>query len=195
MDTSTKPNLRTLAYVIGVGIGDGNLSNPNKRATRLRISCDTKYQELIRKIQGSIREILPNNKVSIVNRNKNCIDISCYSNMWEGWLGWSAGGGPKLDQKVRVPSWIMKKEEFIIPCLRGLFETDGSVYFDRGYLMAMFVTTIPELAEDVLNMTAKIMISAKMYEIEKKPPSHTRYNIRVSKNVSDFVNLIGIQKR
>jgi len=195
MKTEIKPNLRTLAYVVGVGIGDGNLSNPNKRATRLRVSCDTKYQKLIEKIKFSIMEILPNNKVSIVYRNKNCVDVSCYSNRWEKWLGWSVGGGSKLDQKVRIPSWIMKKEEYSISCLRGLFETDGSVYLDRGYLMAMFVTTIPELAEDVMMMINKIGVTAKMYSIKQLPPSHTRYNIRVSKNVANFVNLVGIQKK
>jgi hypothetical protein len=28
------------AYVIGLAIGDGNLSNPSGRAVRLRITCD-----------------------------------------------------------------------------------------------------------------------------------------------------------
>ena len=31
------------AYVIGLALGDGNLSNPNGKATRLRITCDKKY--------------------------------------------------------------------------------------------------------------------------------------------------------
>jgi hypothetical protein len=39
------PHLQT--YVIGLAIGDGNLSNPNGRAVRLRIACDTKFPALI----------------------------------------------------------------------------------------------------------------------------------------------------
>ena len=31
------------AYVIGLALGDGNLSKPGPRAVRLRISCDNKY--------------------------------------------------------------------------------------------------------------------------------------------------------
>jgi hypothetical protein len=38
------------AYVIGLAIGGGNLSNPNGRAVRLRITCDTKYPALIARI-------------------------------------------------------------------------------------------------------------------------------------------------
>jgi len=43
-----------LAYVVGVALGDGNLSNPNGRATRLRITCDAKYPRLARKIARSL---------------------------------------------------------------------------------------------------------------------------------------------
>lgn len=32
-----------LSYIVGVALGDGNLSNPNGRALRLRITCDEKY--------------------------------------------------------------------------------------------------------------------------------------------------------
>lgn len=40
-------NEKVLAYLIGVGIGDGNLSLMNGRSIRLRISCDTKYPHLV----------------------------------------------------------------------------------------------------------------------------------------------------
>ena len=41
------------AYVVGVAIGDGNLSNPNGRAVRLRITCDKKYPALIARIRAA----------------------------------------------------------------------------------------------------------------------------------------------
>jgi len=33
------------AYIVGLALGDGNLSNPNGRAVRLRITCDKKYPQ------------------------------------------------------------------------------------------------------------------------------------------------------
>jgi len=51
-ELSADPRLR--AYLIGVALGDGNLSNPNGRAVRLRITCDTKYPALIAKIRGAL---------------------------------------------------------------------------------------------------------------------------------------------
>lgn len=47
------------AYVIGLAIGDGNLSNPNGRAVRLRITCDKKYPILLRKIAISLKKYCP----------------------------------------------------------------------------------------------------------------------------------------
>ena len=53
------------AYIIGLAIGDGNLSNPNGRAVRLRITCDNKYPGLIDRIARSLQKLLPKNKVGL----------------------------------------------------------------------------------------------------------------------------------
>src|SRR3989344_1233893 len=83
----TTGNLTTISYIIGVAIGDGNLSNPSGRAVRLRITCDIKYPNIIKNITQALQEVMPNNKVSVVNKKENCVDISCYSNKWENLLG------------------------------------------------------------------------------------------------------------
>jgi hypothetical protein len=49
---SLHPDSELHAYVLGLAIGDGNLSNPNGRAVRLRITCDTKYPILIKWLQA-----------------------------------------------------------------------------------------------------------------------------------------------
>ena len=100
-------NKITLAYIIGVALGDGNLSNPNGRAVRLRITCDTRYPELIKKISKALKQVCPKNKVAIINGSKKSyVNISCYSNKWEKLLGWKAKDGSKFIQKVSVPEWI-----------------------------------------------------------------------------------------
>ena len=189
-----KMNKGKLAYVIGLAIGDGNLSNPNGRATRLRISCDSRYPHLIDNIIDALREIFPNNKVNTITRPSNCIDVSVYSNKLESLLGWKANLGPKFKQSVSVPTWILKENYLIKHCLRGLFETDGSIYNDRGYIMVNFVTTIPALAKNVMDMINKINFTANYYEINRKPPYKTRYNIRISKNAELFIKTIQINK-
>ena len=87
---SLNPDRELQAYVVGLAIGDGKLSNPNGRAVRLRISCDTMYVALTEKIACAL--------------------------------------------KICIPEWIYREYNPIVPCLRGLIETDGSIYRDRGYL-------------------------------------------------------------
>jgi len=181
----------TLAYIIGVALGDGNLSNPNGRAVRLRITCDTKYPNLIETIKSNLKIIAPNNKVSTIKTKGNCLNISCYSNHWPEVLGWNKGS--KYSQNVRVPNWIKRDKEYSKACLRGLFQTDGYLYYDSGYLMTAYTACIRSLAEDVVdmvqNLAFKPSISIMKYENKK-----TRYNIRVSRNSAQFIETIGLKK-
>ncbi len=182
-----------LSYIIGVALGDGNLSNPNGRAVRLRITCDLKYPHLITKIQNSLQNLFPLNKVSIVKNpvGQNYINISCYSNYWEEILGWNAKLGSKMAQKVSIPTWIKENNNYKILCLRGLLETDGSIYFDRGYKTVMIVSAIPTLAIQIHEMILSLGYPARIYKIEKK---HLIYRIRLSKHVDGFLELIKPEK-
>ena len=69
------------SYVVGLALGDGNLSNPNGRAVRLRITCDKKYPLLIKRISDSLCELFPENRVGLVDdHNKNYLNVSVFSN-------------------------------------------------------------------------------------------------------------------
>lgn len=193
--TTTLSNDKNLqAYVIGLAIGDGNLSCVHK-TTRLRISCDTKYPKLITQISESLRLLLPQNKVSMVKKKGNCIDVIIYSNHLENLLGWKAEGGPKFRQTVRVPEWIMENKKYKTKCLRGLIETDGCIYNDRGYSMVMFSTIIPELAEDVKKSIVSLGFNPRKYRIPKKSGAPFKYQIRLSKDVQKFLDLVQPDKR
>jgi hypothetical protein len=183
----------TLAYIIGVAMGDGNLSNPNGRAVRLRVSCDARYKNLIDNITLSIQKILPKNKVATIKRINNCVDISCYSNEWENLLDWKAKNGSKEAQKISIPDWIKNNKKYSVLCLKGLFETDGSIYIDRKYLMVNFVTIIPTLAGDVMEIITNLGFKPNM-QTRKERNEKIKHTIRISKNTQEFINLVGIKK-
>lgn len=178
-------------------MGDGNLSNPNGRATRLRISCDLKYPYLIGKVKRALQEGFPDNKIGIVRRRQKCLDVSCFSNKLENLLGWKAKAGSKFAQKARVPKWIAANDKFTARCLCGLIETDGSIYTDRGYKMVNFVTIIHELAIDAEQMFKKLGFQPKLYKIIPRNTGYNskiRYNLRLSKNVNEFLKIVNPQK-
>ena len=146
-----------LAYLIGVALGDGNLSNPNGRAVRLRVSCCLDYPRIANEIAQSMRRLLPDNRVSIVRKGSTrCVDLSVYSNALADWMPWKAGFGSKIEQNAHAPAWIYENPEYMKACLRGLFQTDGCLYIDRGYKMMHFTNSIRDLAHDAHRMLTEL---------------------------------------
>jgi LAGLIDADG DNA endonuclease family protein len=185
------PDPELHAYVVGLVIGDGNLSNPNGRAVRLRITCDTKYPRLIAKIRCAVERLLPQNKVSVVGSSGNYVNVSVYSNRLEALLGWRALGGSKQRQDVRVPKWICDDPLLSIHCLRGLIETDGAIYLDRGYQMVIFSTVMPGLARQVDAMMRSLGFRPRSYRVRQRPGQDTfKYQVRLSRQVRAFLDLV-----
>ncbi|MES3004893.1 MAG: hypothetical protein V4690_02125 [Patescibacteria group bacterium] len=179
------------AYIIGLALGDGNLSNPNGRAVSLRITCDKKYPTLYSHIAKSIQELLPDNKVGVVN-STSYVNVYCYSNKWEEILGWKAKGGSKYHQKVRIPNWILKDPKFTKECLGGLVQTDGSIYQDRKYLMVNIVSNIPSLAKSIvvaiksIGYKPNIQLHQDLFTL--------KHTIRISKDSKKFIDDIAVWK-
>lgn len=84
--------------------------------------------------------------------------------------------------------------------MRGLIETDGSVYNDRGYKMMIFTSIIPELAKDFYDIVCSLGFKPHIYKITPKKTKKYKYNqqdvyhIRLSKNVSKFLELVKPEK-
>ena len=183
---------KKLAYITGIAIGDGNLSNPNKRAVLLRVTCDKKYPKLIHDITENLRYLFPKNKVFTTNHT-NYINICIYSNTLEPLLGWSAYGGPKAKQNVTIPSWILKSKTYTKECLRGLLQSDGSVYKDRGYTMINFTTIIYDLANQVQKIISDLGYKNQLREVYHG--NKLKYVIRISKNTEPFIKEIKLWKK
>lgn len=184
----------TLAYIIGVALGDGNLSNPNGRATRLRITCDSQYPGIAKEIINSLQELFPKNKVSVVAHTSiTYFNISVYSNKLNTLLPWRVGHGTKHEQNARVPHWIKANRTLSVCCLRGLLQTDGSIYMDREYRMVNFTNNTLGLAEDVFEIIENLGYKPKLYKVIQKS-IHPKYTIRLSREVEKFLKEINLQK-
>jgi hypothetical protein len=91
-----------------------------------------------------------------------------------------------------VPRWIFKKREFVIACLRGLIETDGSIYRDRGYVMVNFVATIPRLASDVMTMLTRLGFQPKLYIFSGGHKK--KCTVRIARNVAVLIKTLQLEK-
>jgi DNA-binding transcriptional regulator WhiA len=185
MNTAVDP--KVLAYIIGVALGDGNLSRPNGRATRLRITCDAKYPIMASNIADALTILLPDNRVSIVRTpgTDTYFNISVYSNKLDEWMPWKVGRGSKFEQNARVPEWIKHDSELTKECLRGLIQTDGSIYRDRGYLMINFCNNSQALAEDVYTMLKSVGFQPRITSTQDR--THLKHTVRLAKETNRLI--------
>jgi DNA-binding transcriptional regulator WhiA len=182
------------AYIIGIALGDGNLSRPNGRTTRLRITCDTKYPTIIQEITSALSQLLPKNKVSIVPGPKpTYCNVSVYSEKLNGLLPWKVNNGSKFLQQAHIPMWIFEDTDYHIAVLKGLIQTDGSIYKDRTYTMINFTSIIEPLADDVAKLMELLGFKpTKSKTIQKS--GKTKYTIRLARDTDYFLKLTGIHK-
>lgn len=182
------------AYIVGIALGDGNLSSPNGRATRLRVTCDSLYPNMAAEIMSSLKIVFPSNKVSIVDGPRNTyFNISVYSNKLNDLMPWKVGKGSKYDQEANVPDWINGDEVYIKACLRGLIQTDGSIYKDRGYTMVNFTNNIESLATNVFNMIESLGYKPHLYTTNQRS-GNPKYTVRLSKDADLFIKELGLYK-
>lgn len=118
-----------LAEFFGIMMGDGGM-NTNQIFITLHHKDDREYIAFVIKLINELFGISPHvyhrpkySVKSIVISRKNLVkDLNS--------LGLPIGN--KIKQQFDIPKWIKKEREYQIACLRGLIDTDGSI-FDHNY--------------------------------------------------------------
>lgn len=118
------PKTADLAEFVGILLGDGGITS-----SQITISLHIKevaYKNfictLIKKLFHTDPKVYerPDYSVTIITISSVELVSFCMS------LGLVTGN--KVQQQVDVPDWIKKSQKFSVACLRGLVDTDGSVY-------------------------------------------------------------------
>ena len=135
------------AELIGITLGDGNLGR-YPRCQYLRIYCkltEEQYKKELGKLLARVFHKSPYQH-DIPSRNVSYLEIS--KKGLDKILGIKLGH--KIKNKVRVPKWIFTNKDYLISCLRGLFDTDGCCYVTGGkYKIINFRGAIEPLMDDV----------------------------------------------
>lgn len=123
-----------LAEFYGIMLGDGNLMN--KRSYKIgtyqiRIAGDSRHdKEYLHNYVKPLIEKLFNIKVKLYkDKKRNFITLVATSKKLVEFLelkGFKAGN--KIINQLEIPSWIREEASYLRVCLRGLYDTDGSVY-------------------------------------------------------------------
>lgn len=176
-----------LAELFGIILGDGHLEiykKGNKRCYALKIAGhmteDYEYlAEYVSKLfeelfgeGGKIRKIPKMSEIFLTVYGKNLIKLLKGKGLMPG--------NKKLNNQG-IPKWIKNNDLFLLSCLRGLIDTDGSLHFiskKNKNLRVSFTSHIPRLIKDVHNSfirlgfrTSKIMGGRQIFISSKEDVS------------------------
>ncbi len=125
---------RELAEFYGIMLGDGNLTKIKayKLGTyQIRIVGDSRYdKDYLTYYVTQLIEKLFDIKVKLSKQKKqNAITLTSSGKKVVEFLeNQGFKSGDKIKNKLNIPSWIKENEVFLKACIRGIFDTDGSVY-------------------------------------------------------------------
>lgn len=111
-----------LAEFIGILLGDGNIT-----PTQVTVTLGTKEDEYVAYVVKLMTELFgAQAKVSVNKKGHKTVYIG--STMLVKWLLQMGLVKNKVKMQVDIPDWCYEKKKYLKAVIRGMFDTDGSVY-------------------------------------------------------------------
>lgn len=115
-----------LAEFLGIMLGDGNIG-PYQISISLNATTDADYVDFVVDVIIRLFGLIPSqttrkNACNIVVSSIGLIEFLCQKGLVRG---------NKVTHQVSLPSWILQHPDFVKASLRGLMDTDGSIYGAR----------------------------------------------------------------
>lgn len=182
---------KDLAEFTGIVLGDGGITNSQVKITTNKID-DAHYVTFIKTLAKKLFEVEP----SVCPRKKDvlALDIIISRKKLVEFCNKKLGLhiGNKLKQGLDIPKWIRKNPEFEKACVRGLIDTDGSIFNEchnikgkkYNYKRLNFTSASPELIKSVFEILEKIGLSPKIR-------NNRCVQIEDKKNIEKYFKIIG----
>ena len=134
-DITIPEKAEKLAEFVGIILGDGNIDAYKKgkkiRTYAIRIAGhaidDYEYmKDYVAPLASSLFQV----KSSIhFHKTRKGIYVSIYGKrIVEFFNSMGMKAGDKIRNKTKIPGWILEDKRYMRACLRGLYDTDGSIY-------------------------------------------------------------------
>lgn len=174
-----------LAFLIGLILGDGNISKfPRTECLRIALGTDKpalwKYTV---KVAGSVFHKKP---AVFKRRESACMTITIYQKSLGKRLGVPLGARKLLP--IKLPRWIWNNQRFLISCLKGLFEAEGSFSIHKR-------TCTYNLSFSNLNVSLLDEVERALVQLGFHPERRTNaVRLRKRHEALSFADLIAFRK-
>ena len=167
---------RELAELIGILLGDGHIhssEDEDRSGNYVSVTLNEKEEKLLNKTRSHFEKFL---RTAHVYDSKNARSKQVRSYGIENVKFVEHHGlqsGNKIVNQVGVPNWIFEKRKYIIALLRGLVDTDGSIYrrTHDNYVVIQFSNRSQKLLKDFGKLCSLINISCS---------KSGKYNIQIA---------------
>lgn len=192
--------------MVGIMLGDGGLYRPpTTDGYVIQVSINRIDEKpYVDHVKTLIKDIFNRNPSEYPKKSDKSISIRLHSkkcvNYFES-LGLKTGD--KVKNQVNVPIWIKENKEFSKFCLKGLFDTDGSIYVHphKSIYLSFRNASFP-LAEDFKDICESLGINTQPKITESRVINentgeiYTGYQVFISskKNVKKFLVTIDPEK-
>jgi len=144
---------KNLAEVIGILLGDGSLSH-----FQVVVTLGNKEFSYAKHVQDLMNKVFKAN-AKIGKRETGYHDVYFGSVDISLWLQEQGLVFNKVKGQVDIPKWIFSDKEYMKMCLRGFFDTDGSVYKIRYGVQISFTNFSLPLLESLQCMLLRLQYS------------------------------------
>ncbi len=151
-----------LAELVGILLGDGAISNYQVRVSLDR-NVDRQYATFVRNLMHDVLGERP----SFMERSEDNIIALTISGagLVEVLEQIGLRRGNKVEHQVDFPKWVRSKRSYQIACVRGLFDTDGGLYFHhkvkKSYLGWCFANSSKPLLQSVMDILLSLGFNVK----------------------------------
>lgn len=185
-----------LAEMCGIILGDGNISYHQISVT-LNRKTDAEYVQLVLTFMKKLFGV----DVTLRQRDNTSTLVVTGVGVVECLLKHGLQRGNKIRKQVDIPLWIKENALFAKSCVRGLLDTDGSVYFDRhNYggkiyqnICLAFTSYSQPLLNSVYNLLLSIDVRASLYhnnlKVRRKDDVYRYHEIVGSRNAKHLCKL------
>ena len=182
---------KELANLIGILLGDGSV---NEKRRRIAIFLN-RYEDsdIVSHTKKIIKEIFKYDTFEYFNGK--VIVLTIYSlSIVNALLSVGIVSGNKVTNQVTIPEWIFEKREYVIECLKGLLDTDGSIYISKKsrHFRISFGSASKPLVFGFKKLCELIEInSSRPIEAEAENTIEIAWITQITK-IEDVVNFINI---
>lgn len=144
---------KDLAEIIGILLGDGSLTH-----FQVVVTLGNKEYSYAEYVKDLMNKVFKAN-AKIGKRETGYNDVYFGSVDISFWLQNQGLVFNKVKNQVDIPEWIFSDEEYMKMCLRGFFDTDGSVYKIRYGVQISFTNFSLPLLESLQSMLLRLQYS------------------------------------